>query len=369
MQHVTITGGAGFIGANLARHYLDQGYRVTLYDSLERNGCLSNLGWLQSHPNARDLRVLVGDIRLPSHDLEEAIEQSDALFHMAGQVAVTTSLKDPVTDFHVNARGTLMLLELVRNSRGKKPVFFYASTNKVYGGMEEVRILEGRDRFRYAEFPEGIAEERVLDFHSPYGCSKGCADQYVRDYARVYGLQTVVFRQSCIYGYRQFGLEDQGWVAWFVIAAELGLPIAIYGNGKQVRDVLFIDDLVAAYDAAYQQIDAVSGQVFNIGGGRQNTISLHNLIDLLKSEVNEDLLVSYGDWRPGDQPVYVSDIRKARKTLGWAPRIHWETGVRKLIAWVKENRAMLVRMFPRTSVEPAFSHVKDESILRERITA
>jgi CDP-paratose 2-epimerase len=369
MKQVTITGGAGFIGANLARHYLDQGYRVTVYDSLERNGCLSNLSWLQSHPRAGDLRVLVGDIRLPSHELEQAVEQSDALFHMAGQVAVTTSLKDPVTDFHVNARGTLMLLELVRNSRGKKPVFFYASTNKVYGGMEDVKIVEGRDRFKYADLPDGIAEDRLLDFHSPYGCSKGCADQYVRDYARVYGLQTVVFRQSCVYGYRQFGLEDQGWMAWFIIAAELGLPIVIYGNGKQVRDVLFVEDLVAAYDAAFLRINKVSGQVFNVGGGRVNTISLHNLIDLLKKEVNRNLSITYADWRPGDQPVYVSDIRKARQALNWTPTISWQMGVRKLIAWVKDNRTMLKRMFPQPVGEPALSTITAQSILREEITA
>jgi len=302
---------------------------------------------------------------MPSSALKEAIENSDVVFHMAGQVAVTTSIVDPVHDFQVNALGTLALLEIVRNSQKKKPVFFYASTNKVYGGMEDIEIVEGVDRFRYRNLPEGITEDRLLDFHSPYGCSKGCADQYVRDYARVYGLRTVVFRQSCIYGYRQFGLEDQGWVAWFVIAAVLGLPIVIYGNGKQVRDVLFIDDLVNAYEAALARIDDASGQIFNIGGGRRNTISLHNLIDFLKTEVNRELEVSYSDWRPGDQPVYVSNIQKARDVLGWEPTVSWQKGVRNLVAWVKENRPMLERMFPHPSREPALAG----SLLREQLTA
>ena len=275
---------------------------------------------------------------------------------MAGQVAVTTSVKDPVHDFEVNALGTLNMLELVRTSQQKKPVFFYASTNKVYGGMENIRIQEGDEQFSYADLPYGISEERWLDFHSPYGCSKGTGDQYVRDYARIYDLQTVVFRQSCIYGYRQFGLEDQGWVAWFIIAAQLGLPISIYGNGKQVRDILFIDDLVAAYDRAWQQIDKVSGKIFNVGGGPENTISLRQLIQLIKAEVDPALPVSYADWRPGDQRVYVSDIRKAYETFGWKPQISWEEGVRKLIRWVQNNQAMLEGMFsslPHNGVQRA----------------
>ena len=352
MKQITITGGAGFIGSNVSSYYLDKGCRVVIYDSLERKGCLTNVEWLRRHPNAQNLEVLIGDIRLPTRALQQAIEASDALFHMAGQVAVTTSVKDPVQDFEVNALGAFKLLELVRNSSRKQPVFVYASTNKVYGGMDNVEIREYKDRFGYADLPEGVPEDRLLDFHSPYGCSKGAADQYVRDYARIYGLQTVVFRQSCIYGYRQFGVEDQGWVAWFIIAAQLGLPIVIYGNGKQVRDVLFIDDLIEAYDTALEQIEVVSGQVFNIGGGPDNTISLHDLIGVLKSEVNPRLQMSFADWRPGDQPVYISDVRKAREAFGWSPRTDWQTGVRKLIQWVKENEQLLRPMFEEAAAAP-----------------
>jgi CDP-paratose 2-epimerase len=324
---------------------------------------------LRRHPNAQNLEVLIGDIRLPTRALQQAVEASDALFHMAGQVAVTTSVKDPVQDFEVNALGAFKMLELVRNSSRKRPAFFYASTNKVYGGMENVEIEEQEDRFSYVDLPNGVPEDRLLDFHSPYGCSKGAADQYVRDYARIYGLQTIVFRQSCIYGYRQFGLEDQGWVAWFVIAAQLGLPIVIYGNGKQVRDVLFIEDLMAAYDEAFEQITKVSGQVFNVGGGPENTISLHDLIAVLKSDVNPDLKITFSDWRPGDQPVYISDVRKARETFGWSPRTDWQTGVRKLIQWVKENEKLLRPMFERPVVPPAPKPVQSRVVSPQQVSA
>jgi CDP-paratose 2-epimerase len=213
------------------------------------------------------------------------------------------------------------------------------------GGMEDVIIEKGDTSYYYRDFPRGIPEDRVLDFHSPYGCSKGAADQYVRDYARIYGLRTVVFRQSCIYGYRQFGIEDQGWVAWFVIAAVLGRPITIYGDGMQVRDVLFIEDLINAYDMAWQQIDLTAGQVYNIGGGSENTMSLLELLANLRTTLEIELPVTHADWRPGDQPVYVSDIRKAEEVFGWRPRINCREGVAKLIAWVKANREMLAELF------------------------
>jgi CDP-paratose 2-epimerase len=219
------------------------------------------------------------------------------------------------------------------------------------------------------DLPNGVPEDRLLDFHSPYGCSKGAADQYVRDYARIYGLQTVVFRQSCIYGYRQFGVEDQGWVAWFIIAAQLDLPITIYGNGKQVRDVLFIDDLIAAFDEAFQRIESVSGQVFNVGGGPDNTISLHDLVGVLKSEVNPRLQITFSDWRPGDQPVYISDVRKARETFGWSPRTDWQTGVRKLIQWVKENEKLLRPMFESPVVPPAPKTVQPRIVSPQQVSA
>jgi len=237
------------------------------------------------------------------------------------------------------------MLELVRESKGKKPVFFYSSTNKVYGGMEDIETVEGTLRYSYKDLPEGIPEDRILDFHSPYGCSKGCADQYVRDYARIYGLRTIVLRQSCIFGYRQFGIEDQGWVAWFVIAAVLKKPLTIFGNGKQVRDVLFIEDLITAYEMAWNSIEKISGGVYNIGGGPSNTISLLDLLEFLNRECALPTPVTYSGWRPGDQPVYISDIRKARREFGWHPKNEWMTGVRKLVDWVRDNRDMLARLF------------------------
>jgi CDP-paratose 2-epimerase len=345
MKNVIITGGAGFTGTNFTEHYLNRGCRVIVVDNLSRKGSRVNLEYLQSHARASNLEIILDDIRTPSKALAAAVEQADAFFHFAGQVAVTTSVEDPRDDFDINALGTFNMLELVRASKGKKPAFFFSSTNKVFGGMEDVAIEEGESRYFYRDLPQGIREDRVLDFHSPYGCSKGAADQYVRDYARIYNLDTVVFRQSCIYGYRQFGVEDQGWVAWFVIATVLNRPITIYGDGKQVRDVLFIEDLIAAYELAWDKMDKVSGTIFNIGGGPANTISLLDLIALLKEEVNSSIPISYADWRPGDQPVYVSDIRKAETELGWRPRVSWEQGVRKLVQWVKDNRAMLEELF------------------------
>jgi CDP-paratose 2-epimerase len=341
VKRVIITGGAGFTGANMASHYLEKGHEVVVFDNLSRVGGLENLEWLQRHPRAENLNILIGDVRFPPSELAGQVESSDAIFHFAAQVAVTTSVIDPRLDFEVNALGMLNLLELVRNSKGKRPPVFYSSTNKVYGGMEDVAVAEGEHSYFYRDFPEGISEDRPLDFHSPYGCSKGCADQYMRDYARIYGLQTVVFRQSCIYGYRQFGIEDQGWVAWFIIAAALGRPLTIYGDGKQVRDVLFIDDLIDAFDMAWHKIDKVSGSIYNIGGGPENVLSLLGLIDFLETEHDLRMDASRADWRPGDQRVYVSDIAKAKRDLGWEPKIGWKDGVSRLTEWVKENRALL----------------------------
>jgi CDP-paratose 2-epimerase len=341
MKRIIITGGAGFMGVNFANYYLNKGYSVLVFDNLSRKGGFENLEWLKKNPNARNLDIMVGDVRFPTKALAGKVESSDAIFHFAAQVAVTTSVTEPGHDFDVNAKGTFNMLELVRNSRGNKPVFFYASTNKVYGGMEDVQIIEDKDRYWYKDFPDGIPEDRSLDFHSPYGCSKGCADQYVRDYARIYGLRTVVFRQSCIYGYRQFGIEDQGWVAWFLIATILERPITIYGNGKQVRDVLFIDDLIRAYDMAWDNISSVSGKVYNIGGGPGNAISLHDLVSYLRKEVNPSLSVSYSDWRPGDQPIYISDITRSKQDFGWQPEVSWNSGVKDLLSWVITNKEML----------------------------
>jgi CDP-paratose 2-epimerase len=342
-RRMLITGGAGFTGSNFAKSYLERGYAVIVFDNLSRAGSAQNLAWLQESEGAERLTTIIGDVRLPPRSLAAAVESADAILHFAGQVAVTTSVADPREDFEVNAAGTLNLLELVRKSGGKKPPIMYSSTNKVYGGMEDVVTVQGPKAYSYRDFAFGIPEERPMDFHSPYGCSKGSADQYVRDYARIYGLDTVVFRQSCIYGYRQFGIEDQGWVAWFVIAAVLGRNITIFGDGKQVRDVLFIDDLVSAYDSALSNLAHTRGRVYNIGGGPKNTISLLDLLSFLEERLGREIPVRFSDWRPGDQPVYVSDIRKAESDFGWSPRVNWKEGVSRLLQWVTENRSMIER--------------------------
>jgi CDP-paratose 2-epimerase len=278
-----------------------------------------------------------GDIR-DFETLRDALPvDAERVYHMAGQVAVTTSVLDPRDDFENNALGTFNLLEAVRTT-APQAIVFYASTNKVYGGMEEVATVEDKTRYRYRDLPFGIPESQLLDFHSPYGCSKGCGDQYVRDYARIYGMRTVVFRQSCIYGTRQFGVEDQGWVAHFCIAARLGWPVTIYGNGKQVRDVLWIDDLIAAYEAAAARIDLSAGQIYNIGGGPENTMSIWAEFGaILETLAGRSIPVTYADWRPGDQPVYVSDIRKAEQDLGWRPRVSLSEGIERLWRWIDAN--------------------------------
>ncbi|MFC1618193.1 NAD-dependent epimerase/dehydratase family protein, partial [Patescibacteria group bacterium] len=236
-----------------------------------------------------------------------------------------------------NLVGTFNVLEAIRETKAD-PILIYSSTNKVYGGMTEVKTREVNGQYQYVDFPNGIPEDRFLDFHSPYGCSKGAADQYVRDYARMYGMRTVVFRQSCIYGCRQFGVEDQGWVAWFTIASMFDKPITIYGDGKQVRDVLFVGDLLNAFDLAIQNIDRTAGEIYNIGGGPKNQLSLLELIDLLEKFFKKKISYSFADWRPGDQPVFVCDIRKALKSFGWTPVINVQSGIEKLSKWVSKNR-------------------------------
>jgi CDP-paratose 2-epimerase len=250
-------------------------------------------------------------------------------------------VSDPRQDFEVNAVGAFNVLEAVR-LQAPEAALIYSSTNKVYGGMEDVQAVETLTRYVLPAYPMGVPETRSLDFHSPYGCSKGAADQYFRDYARIYGLRTVVFRQSCIYGQRQMGVEDQGWVAWFVIASVMGKPINIYGNGKQVRDLLHVDDLVHAFQAATGQIDRASGQVYNLGGGPANTLSVWCefgplLRELLGYEVKPS---RFNDWRPGDQPVFVADVRKAAAELGWKPQVSVRDGIGRLIEWVRANREL-----------------------------
>ncbi len=331
-----ITGGAGFIGSNYAHRLLKRGEKIILFDNLSRKGANDNLEWLKKEFGKDSFQFIEGDIR-NIQEINSAVKSADIIAHLAAQVAVTTSVFNPREDFEINALGTFNLLEAARNS-GKQPIVIFASTNKVYGELENLKVLEDETRYRLADYPEGINEERTLDFHSPYGCSKGCGDQYVRDYARIYQLPTVVFRQSCIYGTRQFGIEDQGWVAWFVIAAQLGKTISIYGDGKQVRDLLFIEDLLNAYDLAIGHINQVDGQVFNIGGGMKNTISIWKEFNPILEEIQQkEILFNSFDWRPGDQKIYVSDTQKFLQATGWQPKIDIREGLRVLNNWVKEN--------------------------------
>ncbi|MCB0171158.1 MAG: SDR family NAD(P)-dependent oxidoreductase [Anaerolineae bacterium] len=338
-QRSLITGGAGFIGSNLVDRLLKEGHEVTIFDNLSRSGCELNLSWLKEKHGVDSFRFIQADLT-DYKALLQAMEGANRIYHLAGQVAVTTSVKNPRQDFESNALGTFNVLEAARQV-ADKPILIYASTNKVYGGMEEIKVVEEETRYYYADLPYGIPETQNLDFHSPYGCSKGAGDQYVRDYTRIYGLKSVVVRQSCIYGYRQFGIEDQGWLAWFMIAALKKRPISIYGNGKQVRDVLFIEDLLVAYEAIVQNIDTAAGKIYNIGGGPENTISVWaEFGPLLEELMGEPILVNHGDWRPGDQPVYISDIRKAKCDLGWEPKYSVREGTTALFNWIKNNQSL-----------------------------
>jgi CDP-paratose 2-epimerase len=340
-KHVLVTGGAGFIGSNVAADLLRDGHHVTIFDSLMRRGAEHNFEWLQEHGYDGRLRFEQGDVRNPDH-LRDAVRGADVIYHFAAQVAVTSSVEDPRPDFEINARGTFNVLEAARLS-GQRPIVVLTSTNKVYGNMEEVAIEERSSRYEYRDLPFGVPETQPLDFHSPYGCSKGAGDQYVRDYARIYNLPAVVFRMSCIYGPRQFGNEDQGWLAHFMIAALTGKPITIYGDGKQVRDVLFVEDLVRALRLAVAKIDVTAGEVFNIGGGPANTLSVWREFGALLGDLHgREIPVNYSGWRPGDQPCYVSDIRKAERLMGWQPQVDKVAGIRRLWEWVAAHEDLFL---------------------------
>jgi len=334
-----VTGGAGFIGSNYVSRLLERGEKVTIYDNLSRAGAPRNLKWLRDRFGAKSFDLVIGDVRDSAQVIVSA-RTADVIVHLAGQVAVTTSVVKPREDFEINALGTFNMLEAARLNE-RDPIFLYSSTNKVYGGMDDVNVVEKGMRWEYENLPFGAAETQPLDFHSPYGCSKGTGDQYVRDYHRIYGLRSVVLRQSCIYGPRQFGVEDQGWVAWMVIAAQTGKPISIYGDGKQIRDLLYVDDLLAAYDAAIYKIEQVKGEVFNLGGGHENTMSIWTEFGpRLERLLGKSIPVTYGEWRPGDQKVFVADIRKAQKMLAWKPEYSVEKGVAELFDWVSKNKGL-----------------------------
>jgi CDP-paratose 2-epimerase len=335
---IIITGGAGFIGCNAASRHLARGHEVVVIDNLSRAGGERNLEWLR--PQGR-LTFLNEDITNAEQmkQIFRTHQDADLVLHLAGQVAVTTSVSDPRSDFEANALGTFNVLEAARLADLQAP-FIFSSSNKVYGGLEDAGIVERDGRYAYVGSAAGVSEQQALDFHSPYGCSKGAADQYVRDYYRIYGLQTVVFRQSCIYGYRQFGMEEQGWVAWFMIAAMLGQPITLYGDGKQVRDVLFINDLLDAFDAAAVNIAETRGKIYNIGGGPQNLMSLHELLDYIGEKQNRAVTYNQAGWRPGDQKIYVSEISKAKDEFGWEPKTCVKQGLDLLYDWVETNQEL-----------------------------
>ena len=347
MTDYLVTGGAGFIGCNYVNRILARGDSATVYDNLSRDGADANVDWLRGQHGQDSFRLIVGDVR-GSDDLARAARGCEVIVHLAGQTAVTTSVIDPRSDFADNALGTFNALEAAR-AAPSPPIFLYASTNKVYGGMEDAAVVERPSRYEYGDLPWGVAEDRPLDFHSPYGCSKGAGDQYVRDYARIYGLPTVVLRQSCIYGPRQMGVEDQGWVAWFVIAAVMGHDITIFGDGKQVRDVLFVEDLLDAYDASVARIDTAAGQVYNVGGGPDMALSVWaEFGPLLGRLLGHEIPTLRGGWRPADQRIFISDIRKAGRELGWHPRIAPQEGIRRLCEWILANEGLFASICRET---------------------
>lgn len=335
---VLVTGGAGFIGSNVADHVLSTGRRVVILDNLSRPGVDQNALWLQQR-HGRNVKIIVGDVRDKS-EVRRALDGVDHVFHFAAQVAVTTSLVDPLLDYEINAGGTLNLLEAMR-TMASRPSLIYTSTNKVYGGLDDVELRREGNRYVpvNAEIAQhGISESRSLDFHTPYGCSKGAAEQYVLDYGRSFGLNTVVFRMSCIYGPHQFGTEDQGWVAHFLIRALENQRITLYGDGLQVRDVLYVGDLVDAFMAAWRDIGALSGNAFNIGGGVERSISLLELIDHMTRLNGTRPSFGFDETRTGDQRYYVSDISKFNQATGWEPRVSPRNGIRKLHDWLIEAR-------------------------------
>ncbi len=341
-QPILVTGGAGFIGSNLADRLAREGHDILVYDALARPGVETNLTWLKKrHPQR--VSAIIGDIR-DDQAVVDAAADAKAVFHFAAQVAVTTSLVEPRDDFDINVRGTLHLLDALRRRNEPVPLLF-ASTNKVYGDLGDVALDATNDAYvpqDAAIRASGIGEERSLDFHTPYGCSKGAADQYVIDYARSFGVPTAVMRMSCIYGPRQMGTEDQGWVAHFLIRALQGEPISIYGDGRQVRDIMDVSDAVEAYIAAWRKIDVVQGRAFNLGGGPGNAVSLRQLLRYVEDLLGRPIELVFSDWRAGDQRYYVSDTRSATRDLGLRQPTPWRTGVAALAHWLAGERGLKV---------------------------
>jgi len=360
-KSAAVIGGCGFIGIHCVSRLLKQGYRVLCIDNLSRPTALANLKWVtesQALPSGQ-FTFSHADVR-HAHDLENTLREfskchgaPELVIHQAAQVAVTLSVTDPRQDFEVNALGTFNVLEAVRSVCPEATVIF-SSTNKVYGCLKNIGVRELDKRYEFRDLPGGVPADQPLDLYSPYGCSKGAGDQYMRDYARIYNLRTLVFRQSCIYGTRQFGQEDQGWVSWFVIASVLNRQTTVYGNGKQLRDLLWVDDLLDAYWTVWQS--GVSGEIFNIGGGPENTLSLLEMLDILRELDSDQIPPSYSEWRPGDQPVYISDISDLRRRFDWRPMVSPPEGLKRLWVWAKDHKAEIEKVISLgrgVSKEPA----------------
>jgi len=344
-KKILVTGGAGFIGSHIAEFYATKRSNVIVLDNLSRCRLLGK-GYKNAVYNWEYLKKC-GNVKLLESDvtnfeqLKQICKDVDTIIHTAAQTAVTTSLADPRTDFMTNALGTFNILETARKFCNN-PTIIFCSTNKVYGSnVNEIEVLQKETRYIFEDrFKNGVSETFPVDLceHTPYGCSKLAGDLYTQDYAKIYGLRTAVFRMSCIYGTRQFGVEDQGWVAWFTIATITGKPITIYGDGKQVRDILYVTDLVNAFDNFLQRKNQLSGEVFNMGGGSENTISLLELLNMLEQLTGKRSKITFSDWRPSDQKVYVSNILKAKEKLRWSPKVNPKKGVEKLVNWVLENK-------------------------------
>jgi CDP-paratose 2-epimerase len=331
-----ITGGAGFIGVNAVLKLAARGETVLIVDTLVRKGSANNLRLIQERfPTAKFCKIDVRDV----DGLAEIFQKEksiDVVLHLAGQVAVTTSVSNPRDDFEINALGSFNVCEAVR-LHASEAILLNASTNKVYGRLDHHKIIEDTDRYKYESLRFGVPATEAVDFYSPYGCSKGAADQYVRDYSRIYGLRTLNFRQSCIFGPYQHGMEDQGWLAWFAICLLANKTINICGDGKQVRDILYVDDLIDCYLKAIHAIDQISGKSYNVGGGVENTISLLQGIQMLESIVGRKARLEFGPWRPGDQRVFIADVREATQDFHWQPTTTVRSGMEQMVAWCKDH--------------------------------
>jgi CDP-paratose 2-epimerase len=331
-RYTLITGGAGFVGSNLADALLEDGERVVIVDDLSREGVGGNLEWLRARHGDR-LRVEVADV---AEGIDDIALGASRVYHLAAQTAVTTSLEDPARDFDTNLVGTFRLLETLRRAPQPPPLLF-TSTNKVYGSLDALPVVRTAEGYRFTAGVTGISESHPLDLHSPYGCSKGGAELYVRDYGRVFDLPTVVFRMSCVYGSRQLGTEDQGWVAHFASSLAQGNPVTIFGDGYQVRDLLWVGDLVRAMRIAMGAAQTFRGEVFNIGGGSGNAVSVRTVVQTLSDMLGRPPEITFAPWRAADQRVYVSDLAHAERRLGWQPEMGWRAGLEQLLEWFREG--------------------------------